>query len=80
MRQRHGLILVDDLLARDAARAASGDEAHLLTSGIDAAGGRGVTNVLVVATTVGVLDRIHRHTAGPRPLVVWKRGGGDEAL
>ena len=61
-------LLLDDLLAGNAARAASGDEADLLTGGVHAAGGRGVANVLVVAATVGVLHGVHGATAhlGPR--------------
>jgi hypothetical protein len=57
------LLLVDGGLGSpDSARPSGGDETDLLTGGPAAAHGGGLTDVLVVATTVRVLNRVHRHT------------------
>lgn len=45
------------------------NETNLLTRGIVPGGGGGVTNVLMVTTTMGVIHRIHRHTTDTGPLV-----------
>jgi len=49
--------------------AAGGDETDLLTGGGVAGDGRGVTDVLLVTTTVGVLDGVHGNTANLGPAV-----------
>jgi hypothetical protein len=56
------LLVVDGLAPPQLARAARSDETDLLAGNGVAAHGRRVANVLVVATTVRVLDRVHRHT------------------
>ena len=59
---------LDTLLASEATGAARGDETRLGARGLVPAHGRGVADVLVVTTTVGVLHGVHRHTSdlGPR--------------
>ena len=61
------LLLVVNLLApAQLARTARGDETDLLAGhGVTAHRGR-VADVLVVTSTVGVLDRVHRHTTNLR--------------
>ena len=44
------------LLATEATSAASGNETNLLTGGAVAAHGRGVTDMLMVTTTVGMVN------------------------
>jgi len=53
----------------DTAGAAGGNETDLLTSRSIAAHGRGVTNVLMVTTTVRVLNGVHADTLDVRPAV-----------
>ena len=58
------LLLVDGGLGSpDSAGPAGGDETDLLTGGAAAAHSGGLTDMLVVTTTVGMLNGIHRHTA-----------------
>ena len=45
-----------------------GDETALLTAGSVSSGGRGVTNVLMVTTTVRMLDGVHGNTSDARPV------------
>ena len=49
--------------------AASGNETDLLTGRATATNGGGVSDVLVVATTVGVINRVHCDTTNLGPLV-----------
>ncbi len=49
--------------------AASGNQTDLLTGRATATDGGGVTNVLVVATTVGVINGVHGNTTNLGPLV-----------
>ena len=49
--------------------AASGNETDLLTGGATATDGGGVADVLVVATTVGVINGVHCNTTNLGPLV-----------
>lgn len=60
------LLLAD---APEAAGAAGGDEADLLTGGRETVGRGRVPDVLVVTTTEGVLHGVHRHTTHVGPLV-----------
>jgi len=53
--------------AGESAGSAGGDETDFATGGSVAADGRGHTDVLMVTTTVGMLDRVHGHTANLRP-------------
>ena len=53
---------LDDVGAAEATSAAGGNETDLLAGGRRPADGRGVANVLVVTTTVGVLHGVHGHT------------------
>ena len=50
----------------EATSAAGGDETDLLAGGAVATHGRGVTNVLMVTTTMGMLHRVHGHTTNLR--------------
>merc|ERR1740130_534627 len=64
------LVPVIHLLApADLARAAGRNETHLLTRHRIAAHRRRVTDVLMVTSTVRVLDGVHRHTTDLRPAV-----------
>ena len=63
------LLVVHLLAAAQLARTTGGDQADLLTGHRVAAHRRGVANVLVVTTTVRVLDGVHRHTTHLRPRV-----------
>ena len=49
--------------------AAGGDETDLLTGRATAANSGGVANVLMVATTVGVINGVHSDTTNLGPLV-----------
>ncbi|KAI3485285.1 hypothetical protein L1887_51398 [Cichorium endivia] len=53
----------------DKTGAAGGDETDLLTGGGEAGAGGGLADVLVVTTTVRVVDGVHSHTTGARPRV-----------
>jgi len=53
----------------DTASTAGGNQTDLLTGRSITANGRGVTNVLLVTTTVGVLNRVHGHTTHDGPAV-----------
>ena len=53
---------LDDVGTAETTSAAGGNETDLLAGGSRAAHGRGVTDVLVVTTTVGVLHGVHGHT------------------
>jgi len=49
--------------------ASGGNQTDLLTVRGISADGRRVTNVLMVTTSVGMVDRVHRHTTNVRPAV-----------
>lgn len=67
--------LLDDLLGTsDEASSAGGNETDLVASGGAAGHGRGVTDVLVVTTTVRMLDRVHGDTSDARPVVSLRLG------
>jgi len=64
------LLVGGDLLgATETTGAASGNETDLGTVGGIAADCRRMTNVLVVSSSVGMLDGVHSHTTHTRPLV-----------
>merc|ERR1711918_255907 len=65
---RRTLLLLAFATAR-LASAAGSDESDLFTRRRVAPAGGRVTNVLVVTTTVRVLNRVHRHTTNARPRV-----------
>eukprot|EP01084_Bolivina_argentea_P013458 25266_1 len=74
MGKARGLFVVvtgtlDGLTTTDTAGAAGGDEADLLARGAVATNGRGVTDVLMVTTTVGMLDRVTGDTTDLGPAV-----------
>ena len=69
---RSVLLLEKELAASsDDTGSLGGNETALLTAGSVSTGRRGVTNVLMVTTTVGMLDGVHGDTsdAGPVPLL-----------
>jgi hypothetical protein len=45
----------------------SGNKTDFLASNSTAGDGRCLTNVLMVTTTVGMVDGVHRHTTGSGP-------------
>ena len=47
-----------------------GDETNLLTAGSVSPGGRGVTNVLMVTTTVRMFDGVHGNTSDDGPIAL----------
>jgi len=62
--------LISDLLATlQATSASGGDHTDLSTSRSISTGSRGVTNVLMVTTTVRMLNGVHSHTTHVRPAV-----------
>ena len=64
------LVLLDDLSATsDETSSSSSDKTDLLTSGFVSAGGRWVTDVLMVTTTVRMLNWVHRDTSNSWPVV-----------
>merc|ERR1719152_47434 len=63
------LLVVNLLAAAQLASAARGDQADLLAGHGVAANGRRVANVLVVTTTVWVLDGVHGDATRLRPRV-----------
>ena len=65
------LVCLDHAGTAEATSAAGSDETDLLAGWCPAADSGGVTNVLVVTTTVGVLHGVHGHTTH---LLSW--GGG----
>jgi hypothetical protein len=67
---RRSLTLLDDLLGTsDETGSSGGDETDLLTSGLVSSDGRRVTNMLMVTTTMGMLDGVHRNTSNSGPVV-----------
>lgn len=63
------LLLEKELAASsDGAGSLGGDETTLLTAGGVTSGGRGVTNVLMVTTTVRMLDGVHGNTSDSGPV------------
>ena len=64
-------ILIRDLVraTSQTTSATSGNQTDLATRRAEAVLGRRVTNVLVVTTTVRVLDGVHCHTTNLRPRV-----------
>jgi hypothetical protein len=64
------LTLLDDLLGTsDETGSSGGDETDLLTSGFVSSDGRGMTNMLMVTTTMGMLDGVHSNTSNSGPVV-----------
>jgi len=53
----------------DLTSASSSDETGLLTSGASSGHGRWVTNMLLVTTTVGMVDGVHSNTSDTGPSV-----------
>ena len=47
-----------------------GDKTTLLSAGSVSSGGRGVTDVLMVTTTVRMLDRVHSNTSNSGPVLL----------
>lgn len=66
--QKTGRLLDNDLSGL-ATRATGSNKTDLLTSGGVAGEGRGLTNVLVVTTTVGVVHGVHSNTTSTGPRV-----------
>ena len=65
------LLLEKELAASaDGTSSLGGDETALLTAGSVSTGSRGVTNVLMVTTTVRMLDGVHGDTSNSRPPLV----------
>lgn len=63
------LLLLEELAASsDLTGSLGGDETTLLTAGSVSSGGRGVTNVLMVTTTVRMFDGVHRNTSDSGPV------------
>jgi hypothetical protein len=56
------LLVHSGLGAPDPARPPGGNETDLLTGGPTAADSGGLADMLVVTTTVGMLNRVHGHT------------------
>ena len=56
------LLWLDDACTTETTGAAGSNKTDLLSGGSVAGHGGGVTNVLVVTTTVGMLHRVHGHT------------------
>lgn len=72
VKEEHGcsVILLDDLSATSDETSSSGsNKTDFLTSGLVSAGGRWVTDVLMVTTTVGMLDWVHGDTSHSWPVV-----------
>ena len=57
------LLVHDGLGSPDSASPAGGDETDLLTGGAATAHSGGLTDMLVVTTTVGMLNGVHSHTS-----------------
>ena len=66
----HSVLLLEKELAAtsDGASPLSGNKSRLLTARSVSPGGRGVTNVLMVTTTVGMLYRVHGYTSNSGPV------------
>ena len=66
----HSILLLEKELAAtsDGASPLSGNKSRLLSARSVSPGGRGVTNVLMVTTTVGMLDRVHGYTSNSGPV------------
>ena len=66
----HSVLLLEKKLAAtsDSASPLSGNKSRLLTAGSVSPGGRGVTNVLMVTTTVRMLDGVHSNTSNSGPV------------
>ena len=58
----------------DETGSAGGDETTLLTARSIAPGGRGVTHVLMVTTTMGMLDGVHGNTSDAGPVLLLGMG------
>ena len=66
---RSVLLLEKELAATsDGASPLSGDKSRLLSARCVSPGGRGVTNVLMVTTTVRMLDGVHGNTSNSGPV------------
>ena len=66
----HSILLLEKELAAtsDGASPLSGNKSRLLSARSVSPGGRGVTNVLMVTTTVRMLDRVHGYTSNSGPV------------
>ena len=53
----------------DETGSSGGNETSLLSGDGLSRDGRGLSNVLVVSSSVGVVDGVHGHTSGPGPRV-----------
>ena len=68
--QECSLIFLDDLSATsDETSSSSSDKTDLLTSGLVTSDGRWVTDMLMVTTTVGMLNWVHGNTSHSWPVV-----------
>ena len=68
--QHDSITLLDDLPgASDETRPSGGNQTNLLTTGLVSSDSRWVTNVLVVTTTVRMLDWVHGNTSDSGPVV-----------
>ena len=66
----HSILLLEEKLAAtsDGTGSLGGDETTLLTAGGVSSSGRGVTDVLMVTTTVRMLDGVHSDTSNSWPV------------
>merc|ERR1719189_1819229 len=62
-------VLVHDLSSPDSSSPPGSDQTDLATSAGSSLDSRGLTNMLVVTTTMGMLHRVHSHTTYLRPAV-----------
>jgi hypothetical protein len=62
-------LILDLLGTTEQTRPPRGDETGLLTLDGVSGDGRGFTNMLVVTTTVGMVDGVHGNTTSPGPAV-----------
>ena len=70
MKKTRSVLLLDEKLAAstDGTSSLGGDETTLLAAGGVSSGSRGVTNVLMVTTTVRMLDGVHGNTSDSGPV------------
>ena len=67
---KHSILLLEEKLAAssDGSGSLGGNETTLLTAGGVTSGGSGVTHVLMVTTTVRMLDGVHSNTSDSGPV------------
>lgn len=72
VKKTRSVLLLDEKLAAstDGTSSLGGDETTLLATGGVSSGSRGVTNVLMVTTTVRMLDGVHSNTSNSGPVTL----------